>query len=421
MGPPPDAGVGSPVVPDPPTSLTVRTRQLVAGGMAFAHDPDGRVVLVDGALPGELVVVGDLDRRERLVTGTVSAVTEASPHRVEPPCPMVAAGCGGCDLQHADPAAQPDMKVAIVADALRHLGRLGDAEVVAGPPLAPWGFRTTVRAVVDSAGRAGLRRAKSHEPVVPEHCAVAHGLADAVLTEGRFPGASEVTIRVGAASGDRLVLVTGPSLDAVEVPAGVGVGDVDGMAGGVMLSLRERVAGRWWHISAPSFFQTRPDGAEALAAVVGSAVADLRSQGADGDGLLVDAYAGVGLFAGVARHQGWKGRITAVERAGSSTDDARVNLADDDVNVVTSAVERWAPEPAAVVVADPARSGLGRKAVDVIAATGAVGVVLVSCDAASLGRDAALLAAHGYAHRTSVVIDVFTHTHHVEVVSSFSR
>jgi tRNA/tmRNA/rRNA uracil-C5-methylase (TrmA/RlmC/RlmD family) len=110
-----------------------------------------------------------------------------------------------------------------------------------------------------------------------------------------------------------------------------------------------------------------------------------------------------------------------VERAGSSTDDARVNLADDDVNVVTSAVERWAPEPAAVVVADPARSGLGRKAVDVIAATGAVGVVLVSCDAASLGRDAALLAAHGYAHRTSVVIDVFTHTHHVEVVSSFSR
>ena len=75
-------------MPDPPTSLTVRTRQLVAGGMAFAHDPDGRVVLVDGALPGELVVVGDLDRRERLVTGTVSAVTEASPHRVEPPCPI---------------------------------------------------------------------------------------------------------------------------------------------------------------------------------------------------------------------------------------------------------------------------------------------------------------------------------------------
>lgn len=388
--------------------------------MAFANDPDGRVVLVDGALPGELVVVGDLDRGKRLVTGTVSAVIEASPHRVEPPCPMVAAGCGGCDLQHADPGAQPDMKVAIVADALRHLGRLGDAEVVAGPPLAPWGFRTTVRAVVDSAGRAGLRRAKSHEPVVPEHCAVAHGLADAVLTEGRFPGASEVTIRVGAASGDRLVLVTGPALDAVQVPVGVAVGDADGMAGGVMLSLRERVAGRWWRISAPSFFQTRPDGAEALAAVVGSAVADLRSQGADGDGLLVDAYAGVGLFAGVARDLGWTGRITAVERAGSSTDDARVNLAGDDVNVVTSAVERWVPEPAAVVVADPARSGLGRKAVDVIAATRAAGVVLVSCDAASLGRDAGLLAAHGYVHRTSVVIDVFTHTHHVEVVSSFS-
>lgn len=406
----------------------MRARHLVAGGAALAHDADGRVVLVDGALPGELVVVGDLERRERLITGTVATVLEASPHRINPSCPMVAAGCGGCDLQHADPGGQPDMKVAIVADALRHLGRLGDAVVVAGPPLAADGFRTTVRAVIDPMGRAGFRRARSHDPVVPGHCGVAHHLADAILANGRFPRASEVTIRVGAASGDQLVMVAVDDastlkdvLAAVEVPAGVAVAGPDGIAGGAMLSLREQVARRWWRISAPSFFQTRPDGAEALASVVASQVARLRAAGADGEGLLVDAYAGVGLFAGVMRDQGWGGPITAVERAGSSTADARHNLAGDDVVVAASAVERWAPQRASIVVADPARSGLGRKAVDVLAATNATGIVLVSCDAASLGRDAALLASHGFTHLGSEVIDVFTHTHHVEVVTTFSR
>ena len=406
----------------------MRARHLVAGGAALAHDSDGRVVLVDGALPGELVVVGDVVTRERLITGSVASVVEASPDRVVPSCPVVAAGCGGCDLQHANPMAQPDMKVAVVADALRHLGRLGDALVVPGPALAPRGFRTTVRALVDPTGRLAFRRARSHDPVVPGHCEVAHPLADAIVADGRFSGASEVTIRVGAASGDQLVMVSvadisvsAEVLAAAQVPSGVMVAQGDGTAGGVMLSVREQVAGRWWHISGPSFFQTRPDGAEALASVVATAVSGLRSAGSDGNGVLVDAYAGVGLFAGVLRDHGWDGPIKAVERAGSSTADAKVNLAGDDVTVVTSTVERWEPEPASVVVADPSRAGLGRKAAGVLAATNASGVVLVSCDAASLGRDAALLASHGFRHQRSEVIDVFTHTHHVEVVTTFSR
>jgi 23S rRNA (uracil1939-C5)-methyltransferase len=71
------------------------------------------------------------------------------------------------------------------------------------------------------------------------------------------------------------------------------------------------------------------------------------------------------------------------------------------------------------VVADPSRSGLGREAADVLAACEAPVLVLVSCDAVSLARDARLLAAHGYAHARSELIDLFPHTHHVEVVTRF--
>ena len=74
-----------------------------------------------------------------------------------------------------------------------------------------------------------------------------------------------------------------------------------------------------------------------------------------------------------------------------------------------------------VVVADPARGGLGKAAVGVLAATGARRLVLVSCDPASLGRDAALLGRAGYRWSSTRLVDLFPHTPHVEAVSSFDR
>ena len=72
-----------------------------------------------------------------------------------------------------------------------------------------------------------------------------------------------------------------------------------------------------------------------------------------------------------------------------------------------------------MVVADPARSGLGAEGVAAVVGTGAGLCVLVSCDPGALGRDAALLGAAGYEHVGSTVIDLFGHTSHIEVVSGF--
>jgi 23S rRNA (uracil1939-C5)-methyltransferase len=411
-------------------TATVRIERLVAGGEALAHDDDGRVVLVSGALPGELVDVHITRRSERLVRATATAVLEASSNRVVPSCRHVAEGCGGCDLQHAAADAQPSMKVGMVADALRHLGGMPEATVEAGPVLAPWGFRTTVRGVVDGQGRIGLRRAQSHEPVRVERCPVAHPLVDEVLAEGRFPGASEVVVRAGAGSGDRLVVVTpaprrraGRVMSAVRVPDGTQV--VSQRDSSSTAAVREQVGGRWWRISAGSFFQSRPDGAQALVDTVTDAVDGLVDAGAERSGALVDAYGGVGLFAGALRSAGWSGPMATIERSPASVADARHNLADDGIDVMCSSVETWHTDgwqdPVEVVVADPSRRGLGRDGVTALADTGSGGLVLVSCDAAALGRDAALLADEGFALERSVVVDLFPHTHHVEVVSTFVR
>jgi 23S rRNA (uracil1939-C5)-methyltransferase len=413
--------------------LTVRIDHLVAGGDGIARDLDGRVVLVAGALPGEEVAVAVTSRGERLIRGTVAAVLEPSPDRIVPPCAHLAEGCGGCDLQHVRAAAQSAMKVAMVTDALRHLGGVADVQVLPGPALAPEAYRTTVRALVDPAGRAGLRRSRSHDAVAIDHCLVAHPLVDEILAQGRFSGAAEVVVRCGAASGDRLVVVTPAPrrrarrvLAGVRVPEGVVVTGADGVAlgaadGATQAVLREQVADRWWQVSATSFFQSRPDGAEALVDAVVNAVDRLADSGIGRDATLVDAYAGVGLFAGALRQRGWVGPVVAVEQSPVSVADARVNLADDGVRVVTSAVEKWSGVAAGIVVADPSRRGLGRRAVEVLSATDADGVVLVSCDVAALGRDAALLAGEGFRLERAEVIDLFAHTHHVEVVSTFRR
>ena len=74
-----------------------------------------------------------------------------------------------------------------------------------------------------------------------------------------------------------------------------------------------------------------------------------------------------------------------------------------------------------VAIADPARSGLGKPGVAAMESAHAPVVVLISCDPVSAARDAALLAAHGYRHDGTVVLDLFPHTHHVECVTRFVR
>jgi tRNA/tmRNA/rRNA uracil-C5-methylase (TrmA/RlmC/RlmD family) len=98
-----------------------------------------------------------------------------------------------------------------------------------------------------------------------------------------------------------------------------------------------------------------------------------------------------------------------------------VNLASRAARVTHGDVRRWRPRRVDAVVADPPRAGLGRAGARVVAGTGARRLALVSCDAAALGRDAALLRARGFDLERSTLVDAFPHTPHVEVVSRFAR
>jgi tRNA/tmRNA/rRNA uracil-C5-methylase (TrmA/RlmC/RlmD family) len=150
-----------------------------------------------------------------------------------------------------------------------------------------------------------------------------------------------------------------------------------------------------------------------------------RAAGAVPEGsTILDLYAGVGLLGG-ALAAGTPARLVAVESNRAAAADATVNLADLDARVVTGEVAQACRTPLvagchpAVVIADPARTGLGPSSAAAIAAIGAPVVVLVSCDPASFGRDAGLLTDAGYRLAGVEVLDLFPGTVHIEAVSRF--
>ena len=394
--------------------IALRTTAMAVGGETVARDPEGRVVFVSGAVPGELVRVELFDERKRFARASVIEVLEAAPERVTPACPHVARGCGGCDWQHIDPVAQSAFRLTMVRDVLAREGGVDDPVVEPGVALSPVGLRTTVRGTAGADGRFAFRRRRSNDAVEVDSCLVAHPLVAELVAEGRFGTADDVTIRVGARTGERLVVVS-PRAAGVRVPDDVQVIGTDQLREGGRAWIYEEAAGRAWRVSRQSFFQASPEGAEALVHEVQAMV----DRWAPHHTRLVDLCCGVGLFAGAVLSEEPGQRVVGVERNASAVADARHNLSDDPVRIVKVAMGKWRPSAADVVVADPARSGLAHEGVWAVAGTGAGLCVLVSCDPASLGRDARLFAEVGYRHVGSTVLDLFGHTGQAEVVSAF--
>jgi 23S rRNA (uracil1939-C5)-methyltransferase len=368
-------------------------------------------VFVEGALAGETVTVDIVDERRDFARGRTARVVVASPDRVEPPCPNVARGCGGCDLQHATLPAQLAMKRAIVAEALIRIGRVSDLPDIHTVQLPATGYRTTVRGLARD-GRFALHRRHSHDAIEIEHCLVADPLLDELMREGRYPDGATVTLRCGARTGERLAIIA-PSATGTVLPPDVRVVGADELRHGKRAWIHERVDGQLFRVSAQSFFQIRPDGADALVDAVRRTIGPLGEKST-----VVDLYAGVGLFAATVAPDA---SVVAVERSASSVADARRNLTRRRAQIIRATVEAWHPTPADAVVADPSRDGLGRVGADKLAATAAPRAALVSCDPAALARDVGLLRDRGFELTGCTLVDLFAHTSHIEVVSAFTR
>ena len=141
------------------------------GGHCVARGPDGRIVFVRHALPGELVLARITEQAGSFWLADAVEVLEPSPDRVAPPCPHAGPGrCGGCDWQHASGPAQRGIKAAVVREQLARLARLDVPVTVEELPGGLLGWRSRIQWAITADGTLGLRRHRSHDVEPIEFC-----------------------------------------------------------------------------------------------------------------------------------------------------------------------------------------------------------------------------------------------------------
>lgn len=398
--------------------IELSPNDIAHGGEAVARH-DGKAHFVAGAIPGERISGEITLDKGSWARVELREVLEPSPERVDPPCPHFER-CGGCQWQFATYDAQLRWKESIVRGQLEHIGRLPDPNVGEAVPAAePYAYRNRMDfRVVD--GRPALHKRRSNQLVPLDVCLLLQpSLADLFERLGDLNGVERITIRSSATTDDRLVVVSGQVPEhATDWNAGVvhrkgrKVETVIGPG-----TIHEVIDGEDFRVTADAFFQNNTAGAMTLVELVDQAL-ELRS----GDTLL-DAYAGGGLFGATVGRAG--SRVIAVESSGIAVADLRRNLKRSRLTsfrVLKGDVAREVPtldEYWNAAVLDPPRTGLGQNAVDAVTAASPRVIVYVSCDPASLARDARLLREAGYVLDTAVPVDLFPQSFHVETVARF--
>jgi tRNA/tmRNA/rRNA uracil-C5-methylase (TrmA/RlmC/RlmD family) len=439
----PEAKSVAKLEPGSELELTLDDGNVAGGGGCVAHAPDGRVVFVRYALPGERVVARVTSTTTSFIRADAIDVLEPSPDRVTPPCPYAGPGrCGGCDFQHIALGAQRRLKASRIVEQLQRLAGVTRAvrvEAVAGDHDG-LGWRTRVRLAVDGAGRLGFRRQRSHELEHVDHCPIA---CPEVMETGTFDvnwsGAAELEVIVAPDSGEALVAVeTSRKVNARVAASAAASGSGSGSGSPSKLELPS-VAARLvvdghnqqrsgavhttvsdvpFRVSPGVFWQVHVGAAETLARAVR---AGLRPRPGDA---VVDLYAGAGLFSVLlADDVGKRGSVLAVERERRACVDAEYNgrarpqLRVKKASITPNLVARGVGAPDLILL-DPAREGAGKgvmAALDGLAPT-LRRVVYVSCDPSSFSRDIRVLLDARWTLTSLRAFDIFPMTEHVELV-----
>lgn len=420
----------------PGIQLELTIESAAAGGRMIARH-DGLVLLVSGAVPGERVLAR-VERVERKVAfAAVTDVREPSPDRRDGfPDPL----CGGCVYSHIAYPRQLDIKADVIRQAFVRIGRIPLSLPIPTMPSPERGHRMRARLHVRD-GRAGFFREGTH--VLCDAAQTGQLTADALaaiqLAVRSLEDAGSPVLAVELAEnvpGDTRVLAIEVP-DAAKIGASLGSSIVDraALAGLIVIdsSGRRRTAGETsvgdtlarltrgraaqgeLHRQPESFFQAN----RFLVSHLVDAVLDAIPS----DGPVLDLYSGVGLFA-VSLAATGRRDITAVEGDRASGADLQRNAGPfgDAVTIVREAVEgalRGPRQPAGTIIVDPPRTGVSSEALEGILRMRAGRIVYVSCDPATLARDARKLLDARYRLESVRAFDFFPNTPHVEALAVF--
>ncbi|MEG1987815.1 MAG: 23S rRNA (uracil(1939)-C(5))-methyltransferase RlmD [Oscillibacter sp.] len=420
---------------------------------------EGAVVFVPAAVRGETVDLKITKVMKNCAAGEIVTIHNPSPERREPMCPHFGI-CGGCDFQHLVYAEELLAKRQRVQDALHRIGGLDlEVEEILGA-VNPMRYRNKSQYPVGPDGSIGFYRARSHRVVPIKECLIQTAVSDVTaqavgewMRKYDIPAYDETTgkgllrhvyVRVNK-KGESLccILVNGKrvphepelvGLICAAAPQTIGVMlGANTRPGNVILGdkyftlwgqnyIMDELCGLQFKLSVPSFFQVNREQAEVL---YGKA---LEFAALTGEETVLDLYCGAGAITLCMASQAKK--VIGAEIVSAAIADARENAERNgienaeffcgDVAEVAAKLEGDGLRPDVVLV-DPPRKGLAPEVIRAIGDLGPRRVVYVSCDPATLGRDAKLFAQAGYVAKRAVAVDLFPSTCHVESVVLLER
>ncbi|MBF5056267.1 RNA methyltransferase [Alcanivorax sp. 521-1] len=439
-------------LPEMPVAATIESLSHDGRGIARL---DGKTTFIDNALPGEQVFFQYTYMRRKFDEGRAVEILEASPDRVEPPCAH-ALICGGCSLQHVAPASQIRRKEEVLAEQLAHFGGLQPESWLAPLTGPVTGYRGKARMgakYIDARGETlvGFREKRNSfiadlhrcEVLIPE---VGHrlddlrALMDGLESRHRIP-------QIEVARGDDAVALVFRHLDPL--PAA----DLAKLVAfcqdkGLQLYLQpgnESTVHRVWPEQGEErlYYRHAPHGPDTEGAELAFHPTDFTQVNAEINRRMVplaldlleveahhqvlDLFCGLGNFTipaarRAARVVGVEGSDAMVERG---YENARRNGLENlefhawDLSREPEG-QPWARQAYHRVLLDPPRSG-ALEMVRLMPHFGADRLVYVSCNPATLARDAGELVARGYRLKAAGVMDMFPHTAHVESIAVFDR
>jgi tRNA/tmRNA/rRNA uracil-C5-methylase (TrmA/RlmC/RlmD family) len=380
--------------------ITVEIGPIAHGGHFIARHK-GQVVFVRYGITGEEAIVEITSTSSKLARGDAIEILKPSKDRVVPPCKYaVPGGCGGCDFQHIEISAQLELKRSVIREQFSRLGRIEmDLDVLPAEPTNGLHWRTRMDFAISKNGKPGLYSARSKEVTEIDKCLIAvEAINDPAMFSRSWKGDDRLEVAVSS-SGEKNVSRGGRSISGPT-------------------QLHEVVGEHTYEISPTSFWQSHSAAPKTLTKLVMDLMA-LRP----GD-QVCDLYGGVGLFtAPMAEDVGDIGKVHLIESSHRATQDA-LKIFEKSKNVVihSGRVEQKLPliNRVDVILLDPPRTGAGDMVIKQMVAKKPRTIVYVSCDPASLARDAKALEEAGYHLNHIVGFDLFPMTQHVECVARFS-